>query len=55
MAITPDVLVGAVVDEVVFSGEMIDCVKLTLPDGRSVDLNACGDTEEYGDPWMEVL
>jgi len=53
--ITPDLLRGAVVEEVISEGECIECIKLRLSNGRSVDVNAnCGDIGDDG-AWMGVM
>jgi len=52
--IDPKTLVGAVVEEVKSEGECIECIKLRLSDGRSVDVNASTSNCIY-DPWMEVM
>ena len=51
--ITPDLLKGAVVEEVEAEGECIGCIKLRLADGRQVDVTIYG--EDGNDVWMEVM
>ena len=53
--ITPDELIGAVVEEVDTYDECINCVKLRLSDGRSVDLVPSSELDADGDAWIEVL
>jgi len=51
--ITSEDIVGAVVEEVESEGECIECIRLCLPDGRSVDVVVNGEARSY-DMWMEV-
>lgn len=54
--ITPDLLIGAVVEEVDADGECIQCIHLKPSDGRYVDVVAYCDNEDDGsNAWMEVM
>lgn len=54
--IPTEVIIGAIVEEVIEDSGYIECIKLTLPDGRSVDIVAeKSRTDILEAPWMEVL
>ena len=52
--IMPNDIIGAVVEEVISEGECIECIKLRLQDGCSVDVNAYCE-ESVVESWMEVM
>lgn len=52
--ITPQTIIGAVVESVDIDGECIECIHLRLSDGRGVDVNVNSEARSYYS-WMEVM